>query len=68
MAKQIQTNLRNYKSALRFVLNDYTTSYESLLANAKLLSLSMNRLKLLGIEMYKCTNKMNPGYLKVRVH
>ena len=49
--------------AIRFVFNDYSTSYDSLLKLANLLPLSIFRLRFLAIEVYKCIKKENPTYL-----
>ena len=49
--------------AIRFVFNDYSTSYKSLLKLANLLPLSTFRLRFLAIEVYKCMKKSNPKYL-----
>ena len=49
--------------ALRFVFNDSISTYELLLKNAELLPLSVLRLKLLAIEVYKCINCINPEYM-----
>ena len=61
--KNIQKLEKLQERGLRFVFSDHTSTYEALLLKANLLSLSMNRLKLLGIEVYKCVNKLNPEYL-----
>ena len=56
------------KRALRFVYNDYTSDYDFLLSKSNLLSLSMTRLKLLCIEVYKCMTGQNPEYLNNMFH
>ena len=48
---------------LRFVFNDHVSPYDALLTKADLLPLSMNRLKLLGIEVFKCIHGTNPEYM-----
>ena len=49
--------------ALRIVFNDYNSTYENILREAKALSLSMLRLKYMIIEVYKCIYKLNPEYM-----
>ena len=49
--------------ALRFTFNDFTSSYEQLLENSNEPSLSISRIRLLAIEVYKCVNELAPSYL-----
>ena len=64
MEKVIQTNLKKLQyRALRFVFNDHESSYEYLLNRGNFLSLSMNRLRLLAIEVFKSVKKLNPDYI-----
>lgn len=49
--------------ALRFVLSDYTSTYNDLLRRGDFLSLSAIRIRHLAIEMYKCVHGLNPLYL-----
>ena len=49
--------------ALRFVYNDQVSTYNDLLLQANVLSLSMYRLRFLAIEVYKCVSLKNPDYL-----
>ena len=49
--------------ALRFVYDEYILPYDSLLAKTNMLSLSMNRLKTLAVEVYKCVNGKSPEYI-----
>ena len=49
--------------ALRFVFNDFESSYEYLLQKGNFLSLSSYRLYFLGIEVFKSKMKMNPTYI-----
>ena len=48
---------------LRFVYEDYTSSYEDLLLKANMDSIDLNREKTILCEMYKCLNKQGPLYL-----
>lgn len=49
--------------ALRFVYNDYVSTYDDLLCRANVFSLSIYRLRFLAIEVYKCVRNENPQYL-----
>ena len=49
--------------ALTIVFNDFSSSYEFLCEGANTLPLSFYRLRLLGIEIYKCIKETNPTYL-----
>ena len=49
--------------AIRFVYNDFKSSYKELLIRGNLLPLDLYRLRFLAIEMYKCVNDINPLYL-----
>ena len=52
------------KRALRFLLNDYESTYEQLLNKAGRSSISINRLRTLCAEIYKALNELNPGLIK----
>ena len=49
--------------ALRFVYNDSTSSYESLLRSSKTESLQIQRLRAMALQVFKCINKIGPSYL-----
>jgi hypothetical protein len=49
--------------ALRFVYSDYISSYEDLLVKSKQLSLSVQLMYNLAVEVYKCLNDLSPTYL-----
>ena len=51
------------EKALRLVYTDHVSSYSDLLIKAGMLSLSMQRLRFLAIEVYKCIKDINPKYL-----
>ena len=51
------------KRALRFIYNDYTSTYETLLLNSKLPTLKIRRLRSIALETYKIVNKESPAYL-----
>ena len=46
--------------ALRFVFNDYSSSYESLIARANLPTLEIGRLRTMACEVYKAMNELAP--------
>lgn len=54
---------RLQERALRFVFDDFNTLYDTLLEKANLLPLYMGRIKILGVEVYKCKHGLNPSYL-----
>ena len=51
------------KRALRFVLNDYESTYQNLLHNCNVPGIKILLLRNLAIEVYKCVIKINPAYL-----
>ena len=51
------------KRALRFVLDDYGSSYHDLLIQTEVPGIKIMTLRLLAIEVFKCVNKLNPEYL-----
>ena len=51
------------RRALRIVLNDYISSYKTLLDKAHVSSLYLSRIKAIAIETFKCINKINPKFL-----
>jgi hypothetical protein len=51
------------ESALRFIYEDYNSSYENLLEKSKLPSLKIRRLKTIAIETFKIIHKKSPSYL-----
>ena len=51
------------KRALRFVLNDYETSYHDLLIQSEVSGIKIMTLRLLAIEVFKCVIKLNSEYL-----
>ena len=50
--------------ALRFLLDDYESTYEQLLNKAGRSSMSINRLRTLCVEIYKTLNELNPSFMK----
>ena len=51
------------KRALRFLYEDYVSSYEELLQKAGKEAMKVNRLRSLCIEIYKLFNNINPTYM-----
>ena len=51
------------KRALRVLYEDYVLSYEELLQKAGKVTMKVNRLKSLCIEIYKSINNINPTYM-----
>ena len=54
--------------ALRFVCEDYNSSYEELLQKAKVPSLQIRRMRTMALETYKIINKLAPVCLHDLVH
>ena len=55
------------KRALRFMLNDYESSYEDLLKKSGNSSMNLRRTRSLCIETYKTINSLNPGFVKNQI-
>ena len=51
------------KRALRFLYEDYVSSYEELLQNTGKDTTKVNRLRSLCIEIYKLINSINPMHM-----
>jgi hypothetical protein len=49
--------------ALRFVYEDYNSSYDNLLKNAKVPSLQIRRMRTMALETFKIMNKLLPSCL-----
>ena len=54
--------------ALRFVYEDYNSSYEELLQKAKVPFLQIRRMRTMALETYKIINKLAPVCLHDLVH
>ena len=52
-----------HKRALRFLFEDYVSSYEELLRKAGKEAMKVNRLRSLCIKIYKSINNINPMYM-----
>ena len=52
------------KRALRFLLNDYSSNYETLLKKAGKCTMEVKRLRTLTLEIYKAFNENSPSFIK----
>ena len=52
------------KRALRFLFDDYESSYETLLMKAEKPAMTVQRLRYLCAEIYRTVNGLNPSYMK----
>ncbi len=52
------------KRALRFVYNDFTSTYEECLAKGNHSTSYITRLRYMATEFYKCMYSLNPTYLQ----
>ena len=52
------------KRALRFMFNDYESSYEDLLKKSGKPSMNLRRTRSLCMEIYKTINNTNPEFMK----
>jgi hypothetical protein len=55
---------RIQERALRLLLNDYQSDYETLLEKSNKPTLQIRRIKLLATEIFKTINDLNPSYMK----
>ena len=51
------------KRALRFIYNDYESSYDIPLAKSDKLNMKASRLRRLCVEIYKIINSINPSFM-----
>ena len=51
------------KRALRFLWNDYDSTYKDLLEKSSCPNMKLRRHRTLCIEIYKALNELNPGYM-----
>ena len=61
--KSLDRILNIQKHALRFVLDDYGSSYHDLLIQTEVPEIKIMTLRLLAGDVFKCVNKLNPVYL-----
>ena len=62
-AKQLQKIEKIQSRALRFIHNDYESSYDDLLIKSENVTVQVKRMQLLCIEIYKTLNNLNPWYM-----
>ena len=55
---------RIHKRALRFMLNDFCSDYQTLIAKARTTTLEMKRIQAICTEVYKSLNNLNQPYIK----
>ena len=64
-SQRLINNIENIqKRILRFVLNDYTSNYETLLNKSSECTMEVRRLRVLALEVFRSVNKLNPVYLQ----
>ena len=63
-AKSVEKIEKIQKRALRILLNDYESNYETLLIKSNKCSMQVKRMQTLGIEIFKTLNSLNPEYMK----
>ena len=63
-AKQLQKIERIQERALRFITDDYTSTYEELLINTGMASMRVRQMQNLCIEIYKTLSNLNPEYMQ----
>ena len=51
------------KQALRFLYDDFETSYEDLLSKGGKSKMNVRRLRTLCVEIYKTLNDLNPSFM-----
>ena len=52
------------KSALRFLLNDYSSNYETLLKKTDKCTMEVKRLRTIALEIFKAFNENSPSFMK----
>ena len=63
VGKLIQKIEKIQERALRFIYQDYNSSYDTLLGKSKLPSLKVRRLRAIALETFKILNNQTPVYL-----
>ena len=53
--------------ALRFINNDFTSSFQDLLSFTSTVPLHVRRMKQMATEVFKIVNGMSPEYIKDRI-
>ena len=52
------------KCILRFVLNDYTSNYETMLNKSSKCTMEVRQIRVLPLEVFRSVNKLNPVYIQ----
>ena len=63
-AKQLQKLEKIQERALRFITDDYRSTYENLLINTEEISMRMGQIQKLCIEIYKTLSNINPRHMQ----
>ena len=63
-AKSMDKIEKIQKRALRFLHNDYSSSYNALLSKSKRCTMHVSRLRVLSFEIFKTLNDLNPSFMK----
>ena len=63
LSKSIQKIESIQKRALQFLFDDHVSSYDELLTKAHKSTMTVQRLRILCIEIYKTINNLNPSYM-----
>ena len=53
-----------HKGALRFMLDDYSSSYKRILEKSSTFSMEVKRKHKISTEIYKTLNNLNPSFMK----
>ena len=62
--KFLKKNWNLQKRALRFLLNNYVSTYEDLLDKTDRSSMNVNKIQMLRVEIYKTINTLNIDFMK----
>ena len=63
-AKQLQKPEKIQERALRFITDDYISTYENLLINTEETSMRMGQIRKLCIEIYKTLSNIDPRHMQ----
>ena len=67
-AEQINNMEKIQERALRFITDDYSSSYEKLLNDSNTSTMAIKRVNSLRTEVFKSLNKLNAPYMKDLFH
>ena len=63
-SKFLTKNENLHKRALRFMLDDYSSSYKRILEKSSKFSMEVKRKHKISTEIYKTLNNLNPSFMK----